>query len=213
MVQVARHRWHFQDRTDVRLRFFFEILAVNGIEVMSSFVSHFLFWFIVFLIACSFFKEIAVICCGGVKAIALRIFDLFCLWLIMWIRVLSSKLPSIGCESIKRLFIGYKLAIFVKYFCFGYTFGSVLIEILGSWGKGNVSIFVFDPGDYFLSHCWFMSREVFSIFWVDIWVGYVRLCFYIKKDELSEGGFFQVLIGFLTYSFWYVDISEWGMWI
>lgn len=194
--------WHLYYWADLRLRLISEILSVYSTQVMRTFICEFLNRLIVFRSTSFLFEKVISVGSRGIKSISIWVLDFLMSLFIMRIRVFLSKLSSIYCRSIKRLIIRDILIVFDKHTSFRYTLGSISVKIFRSSVKRNISFLVFDSRDYLLPHLRFMSGIVLSILWVYIRVGLVWFGFWIEGWLLSGGGFFQVLIGFLSNYFW-----------
>ena len=114
---------------------------------------------------------------------------------------LPSKLRSIGGGTHEGLFIRDKLVIFDEDVGFRDMFGSILVEILRCGVEVDVFLLILDSGDDLFSHLRFSSWEIFAIFGVNVVIRSVGFSFWMGDWLLSGGGFFQVLMGCLVYSF------------
>ena len=190
--------WHFVNWTNLRSRFFCEILTVDRTKIMRSFVSKSLFRFIIFRNTWRLFIEVTSIGGSWIEFISIRIFDFSRIHFTMWVGIFFGEFCSISCGRIERLFIGDKLIIFDEDTWFLDRFRTILIEILWSWTEHMISCFIFNSWKNFFSHFWFGSWKIFTVFWVNVRIWGIWLCFLIRKDRLYGGGFFQVLIGCLV---------------
>ena len=195
MRKSVRKVWQFSDGAGFHLRFLFEILPVNGSQVMRPFICDQLLRFIVFGCLWLFLIEIVAISSIRIESISFGVHDVFSSIFVVGIWLFLEELWAVGCRRIKRLAVGVELVIFDEDFSPRYTFGSKLFEILRSWIEGNLFLLVLHSRDDFLTHLWFVAWKMLSIGGVDIVVRAVRLSLCIRKALLSAGGFCQVLMG------------------
>lgn len=202
MGKVSREPWHFGNWTGLHLRLFFEILSVNGCQIMWSFLSYKFIGLIVFGCLRFFLIEIATISSIWVESISLRVNDIISITFFMRIWSFFDELWTISSRRVERLFVWIVLVIFDKDSGFGNTFCSKLFEILRCGVEWYIFLFVFHPWHYLLSHLWLLPWEMFSISWVDIVIRAIGLSLWINTKLLSGGGFCQVLMGCGWYYFW-----------
>lgn len=168
---------HSVDGADLRLRLVFVILTVYGVEIMRSLVCQFLFRFIVSGNTWGFFMEIASVGSCRVESISIRIFDICRFVFSVRVGIFLQEFWSVSCRAAERLLIGDKLVVLDKDIALWDTFRSILIEIFRSGVEHRISTLILDSGKQFLSHLWFMSGKIFTIFWVDIGVGSIGFSF------------------------------------
>lgn len=144
---------------------------------MRSFFSNFFKRLIILRCTWFFLEKITSIGCGGVKSIAIRIFYLLFSLFLVRIRIFFDKLGSVCGRRVKKLLIWYKLIVLYENTGFWNTFCLVLIEIFRGWVKRDISTLIFHPRNYFLTHLRLLPWKILSIFWVNIGIWHIRLCF------------------------------------
>lgn len=180
---------------------------------MRSFLCNNLHRFETFVDIGLFLNKVIGVSGARVEFISFGVVDCVGLRFLMGVWLFLIEKGAICCASIEGLLIRVKLHVFNEDIILLDSLWTKRFGVFWRCIKGNLFILILDPGHYLFPHLWLLSWVMFAIWWVDIIIGSIFLCFWVTVYKLSGGGFFQVLMGCLINSDWYDVISVCGIWI
>ena len=181
VVHLARQVGQSDNRTDLWLRLFLVILAIDGLQVVRPLLAHHFNRLEAFVDVDLLLLEVFAIGSVGVEFVALRVVDLLLRLLRVRVPAFLDEVRAIGSASVERLAIGVELVVLDEDLLFGHTLGAVLVEVLRSGAEGDVLVFLLDSRDYLLSHLRLLPRVMLAIGRIDVVIGPVILRLCIRK--------------------------------
>lgn len=161
------------------MRFFFVILAVDGLQVVWSLLADDFKGLVALVRLDGLLLEILAIGRTWVEFVSLREVNLLRLLLSMRVPALLDKTRPVRGRSIERMPIRVVLIILNEYFLLGYALGSILVEVLRGGVEWNILIFLLDPRNDLLPHLRLLSGVMLPIRGVYVIIRSVLLRLYI----------------------------------